>query len=362
MITLTRLFKCFFAIILIFTVTSIVIGFNYQFRHTHLQNFIQSGSEESAPCPCLVIIWGLTRGWQATYQSQFDHLLDRYQCDLALSVGTKGENTSNPFYQRAKYIWIHNFDDIGYEKGIEEYYYEQTPNNESYTKWLSKYLQFKNDTHVTQFMGPLWSTQGMESRGTSGIGIVTRYFTALNVLKHNLTSKYKAIAYTRCDFKYMCDHDWEPFEYVANHSDERVVWIPNGRGWGGIYDRHFVSTPHMFITINSLLQDMILDEQLLNELRSKRKNWNSEELMMLQINRNRISINRYDPSMYLVRENTTPTGWSHGTRYDAKEGIWIKYETEYANAFKYCTNQTYQYSEKFLSRAANQKYVLTHPS
>eukprot|EP01083_Nonionella_stella_P013689 38517_1 len=362
-------------------------------RQDDIASNIIAQSHTDSPS-CLVIIWGLTRAWQLTYQSVSEHLLDPFQCDLALSVGNTDENTTNPFYQRAKFIWTHDFDEIGYETAIQRYYLDLIPDNNSYTKWFNKYMQMKYDNNLTQLMGPLWTAKGIASRGSSGIGIVTRYFTALNLLKHNLVDTYELLVYTRSDFKYMCRHHWKPF---MDKND--ILWVPNGMDYKGIYDRHFVASPRTFIKVNSLLRRMILDEQYFEMMnasnmtnrnrngpkrrlsskkrqktvryirkrrvrRKKRhkkvtrppkrcktnvKRWNSEQMLALHIQTSNITIKRYEPSMYLVRDNATWTRWQTGV-FNAKDRVYVKYENEYANTLKYCVNQSYVYSKVYLRR------------
>eukprot|EP01083_Nonionella_stella_P063303 164492_1 len=290
---------------------------------------------------CLVVISGSIRAWQLTYLSFFEHLLDAYHCDLALSIGnTPHINHSNPLYKRAKYIWMHNFDSIGYEAAIREYYYSLM-DHESYDDWLHKYKELKREHAAEHFMGPLWSTSGVTSVGSSGIGIVNRYFTALNILKYNLTTQYKAMVYTRSDFKYTCNHSDIPFDYTQYESN--TVWIPFGIDYDGVYDRHFVSSPRAFVTINSLLRDMIMDETYFEELQQLNDSvkWlsflNSEQMLKLHMDRNDIGIKRYPRSMFLVRGNDTTTRWREGF-YSDIEQVYIKYIPEYRHVLRYCYN------------------------
>ena len=321
--------------LLLITVTTFLIFYqvfntNYTKQHGHNDKNHIIGK-------CLLIIVGQTRAWELTYESLLKYVLNPYRCDLALSVGTLNENASNPMYQRAKYVFKHDFDQIGYEKALENYYYNLTNNNkQDFEHWKNRWIRFKKERKSEEFLGPLWNDK-YYSVGSSGIGVINRWFTTLNILKHKLDQKYDVMVYTRSDFKYECKHYPFPF-YKQNNQNNKTVWIPHGKDFGGLYDRYFISSPQQFIKINSVLKDMIISDVFYHRVNSRKyKQWkfNSEQMIRIMVEENDMELIRYPPSMYLVRSSDTFTRWSYGY-YSAEENLRIKYLDERQRSATYC--------------------------
>eukprot|EP01084_Bolivina_argentea_P124251 220178_1 len=226
----------------------------------------------------------------------------------------------------------------------QQYYYNITNEKEfEYYKWRDKMIRLRNESHLFEFMGPLWQ-QFAKSVGSSGIGLINRYFTVTKILENKLDNIYDVMVYTRSDFKYICIHSPHPFIYYVHSKNinNSIAWVPQGNDWYGIYDRHLVAKPKLFIKINSVLQRMIIDDSfydLMSKFKAPTTLLNSEQIIKIHVETSDIWIKRYPPSMFLVRANDTFTRWSNGN-YDPKQGLYIKYFEEKYRAQFYCYDAT----------------------
>ncbi len=168
----------------------------------------------------LIIILCETRGFRLTFARFKKHLLDVTQADLAICVAdNEREDTNNPFYQAAKYIWKSGeYEDWG--EGIEKLRSDYHP------QWRIL------DRVPIQWLGGI-KTETPHT-GSGGIVFYFREFLRKCLRESDVYETYDHIILTRSDFVHEIPQ--VPFEML----DRKSIWVPDGEHYEGMEDRHII--------------------------------------------------------------------------------------------------------------------------
>lgn len=179
----------------------------------------------------LVIIIGSLRGGEKAWQSLYKKMLDVNSADLALMVGETNSSKTASLYERATYVWeFPEYDD-----------WADAIDTIDGPGWRTK-LRFNKN------IGVLGGALG--SRGSGAIIFMARYWLIQRIEELKLQEKYDRFVVTRADFFYRCPQDLSQF-------DEKYVWVPSGRDWGGINDRQVIASSDLIVKVLNVLPPLI---------------------------------------------------------------------------------------------------------
>ena len=263
----------------------------------------------------LVIILAETRGYQFTFDLFEKNLLDIMDADLCLCVANNDrEDTDNPFYKRAKFIWRYDepddwgdaFDFIQKTKGIEN-------------DWR-KMLEVKD-----QWLGGVRGDE--EHPGSGGILLFFRWFLKEKLISSGLIDVYDRFIVTRSDFIHLVPH--VPLSLLSS----QYIWIPDGEDYGGYTDRHIIASRNDIIDVLSISDRIIAEPQKLYKEMSFSDRWNVERFIKFSYRNLGLlpRIRRFPYAMYAVRLQNGHTRWAEG-EYNEKLGYYVKYQSEYARS------------------------------
>ena len=265
----------------------------------------------------LVIVLAETRAHEHTYDLFRSNLLDVYGADLCLCVGrNEREDTSNPFYLEAKYIWTYDEpEDWG-----DAFDHAQRAGGHS-GDWR-QLLAIKD-----QWLG---GVRGVGAHpGSAGILLFFRWFLKASLLEHGVVNEYDRFVVTRSDFVH-------PVPQVPLAAlDPDFIWIPDGEDYRGITDRHVVGSRRDILDVLSVADDVIADPDALHEQMQAQHEprWNLERYLAFSYERLGLAgrVRRYPYVMYAVRSPDGHTRWAKGSFSD-QHGYFIKYQAEYRGA------------------------------
>ena len=263
----------------------------------------------------LVIVLAETRASEITFQSFNENLLCAFDADLALCIAENDrEDTSNPFYRSARYVWsLPEPEDWG--KVFDEFQEQMGIHKD----WR-QLLQIKK-----QWLG------GVEGEGahlgSAGILLAFRWFLKRSLIDSGLVERYTRFIVTRSDFVHRAPH------LPASELDPRFIWVANGENYGGLTDRHIVASQSDILDVLSVGEDLLVDPQLLFDRMEHRDDWNLERLIFAEFERMglRERVRRFPYTMYSVRPKGGHTRWSEGD-YKKRLGYYVKYNGEYRAA------------------------------
>jgi len=260
----------------------------------------------------LIVILSETRAFEHTFDLFKENMLNVMNADLALCVANNHrEETSNPFYKEAKYIWTYDepddwgaaFDDMQQKKDLD-------------SNWR-KVLEIKD-----QWLGGIKGPE--EHPGSAGILLFFRYFLKESILQNNIMDKYDRFIITRSDFIHKIPHI--PLSLL----DPKYIWIPYGEDYGGYTDRHIVVHKKDLIPVLSISDKIVTQPVELHAKMRFTSKWNLEKYIKFSFKEmNLVSkIKRFPYTMYSVRSTDGHTRWSSG-KYNEDLGYYIKYKSEY---------------------------------
>lgn len=260
----------------------------------------------------LVIILAETREHELTFPPFKKNLLDIMNADLCLCVANNHrEDTNNPFYQHAKYVWSYDEPDDWGDA------FDFIQNKKCLQNDWRKLLEIKD-----QWLGGIKGCG--EHPGSAGILLFFRIFLKESLIKHKLTEKYDRFIVTRSDFMHHVPH--VPLKFL----NPKYIWIPNGEDYGGYTDRHIIANSNDILTVLSI-GDRILAEPLqLHDEMAFHSKWNVEKFIMFSFKNLGLEpkVRRFPYTMYSVRSPDGHTRWSKGC-FSERHGYYIKYPDEY---------------------------------
>lgn len=266
----------------------------------------------------LVIILAETRASDLTFERFKKNVLDVFNADLALCVGeNEREDSSNPFYTHAKYVWsFREQEDWG--TALDEI-----------CRKRSVAVDWRLLLHLDGIL--FGGVKGIGSQpGSGAIGLFFRAFLKECLLDNNVIEKYDHFVITRSDFVHDVKH------IPLNLLDDEFIWIPDGEHYGGVTDRHAICSRKNIFEYLSIV-DPIFDapEELYFRMSEDDKwgDWNIEKFIKYRL----IEQDVYDKvrfipyTMYTVRNSDGATRWSSG-KFNKKIGMFIKYPDEYKSS------------------------------
>jgi hypothetical protein len=270
----------------------------------------------------LVCLLASTRAYKLTFPGFQRHVLDELGGDLALSLVNDEVESSNPFWQRAKYRWtVPTFDDYGNAFDFAQHelcrQLKIAPPN-----WRVM-LQLKGI-----WQGGIKTEDSLSS--ASSISLFCRWLLLNGLQKNNVLDRYDRFIITRSDFLWLCPHP--PLSVL----DRDKIWVPRGEDYGGLNDRHLVASRADVVNCLNIIEDIVLQPASLYEEMKGRNHpdWNNESFLAHHLRRKRLlnKVRRFPYVMYLARpaDETGPT-FSPG-RFEPAVGHYIKYEEEYRAA------------------------------
>lgn len=270
----------------------------------------------------LYIFIGQTRAWQLTHENVFRNCLDSLPADLALCVGTHNEDTSNPYYQRASYVWAENEDLSGGDGFYEQWFDMAARELGGPNRWreLGQINQ-----HDSMWLGPLFN---MPSSG--GILLWLRWYLLKQLKVSGAIDKYDWFVITRSDYQHLLPH--VPVEYL----DPDRIWLPNGEHYAGITDRHMVVSRKYVERVLSLVHDVWTDvDRLLREMQIRRT-WTTERFLLFQLQHYDLEkqLSYFPYAMFTVRKPDEVSRWGWG-KMDATLGYVVKYQSEYESYMRF---------------------------
>ncbi|MBN84051.1 MAG: hypothetical protein CMJ70_28330 [Planctomycetaceae bacterium] len=260
----------------------------------------------------LVIVLAETRAHEHTFQCFRENVLDVFSADLCLCVAeSEFEDTNNPFYQHAKYIWTcpehedwgNAFDKAQREQGTEA----------PWRKLLA--------------VGDQWlgGVKGVgQQPGSAAILLFFRWFLRQCLLETDVLHEYDRFIITRSDFMHCIPH--VPLRLL----EENSIWVPYGEDYGGYTDRHIVVHRRDVLNVLSITDFMLSEPEQIAQEMSHFNHWNLERFIKFSFTRQGLAerIKRYPYSMYAVRKCGGRTRWSTG-KFDRHLGYYVKYRSEY---------------------------------
>jgi len=298
----------------------------------------------------LIIILCETRASELTFNKFKENVYDKLNADLCVCIGVQPYyDYNNPFYQLAKYRFIHNesteycfytdnhINVFDYTGAFENAYKEISigrPEFESYDgisnlkplHWR-EFLKLKE-----QFMGGL-KDEKYTHKGSGGLLIFFRWFLFKNLKENNLLNEYDRFIITRSDFM----HEM-PFPKLELMSPE-YIWIPNDSYYGGYTDRQVILSKTNIESYCNILSNMTLrsNEYYNKMIATGITNWNIEQLIKFNFEQNNVLhlVREYPNTMYTVRSKDGRTAFCYLGKYSKSLGLYIKYDHEYESYIKY---------------------------
>lgn len=260
----------------------------------------------------LVIVLAETRAHEHTFELFKKNVLDNFQADLCLCVAdNEREDTDNPFYRHAKYIWRYPepddwgtaFDGAQRQLGLT-------------TEWR-RLLNVKK-----QWLGGI---RGEEQQpGSAGILLFFRWFLKDRLLATGLHKHYDRFIVTRSDFIHQIPH--APLELL----DPDYIWIPFGEDYNGYTDRHIIASQKDILGVLSITDAILSEPESLVAEMQPFTHWNLEKFIKFSFARQGLTrkVRRYPYTMYCVRSVGGHTRWREG-EFNKQLGYFVKYPNEY---------------------------------
>ncbi len=260
----------------------------------------------------LVIVLAETRAHEHTFELFKKNVLDNFQADLCLCVADNArEDTDNPFYRHARYIWRYpEPDDWG--DAFDE---------------AQRQLGFATDWRQLLTVKDQWlgGIQGEgQQPGSAGILLFFRWFLKDRLLATGLHTHYDRFIVTRSDFIHHIPH--APLELL----DPEYIWIPFGEDYNGYTDRHIVASQKDILGVISITDAILSDPETLAAQMQPFTDWNLEKFIKFSFARQDLTskVRRYPYTMYTVRSVDGHTRWSEG-QFNQQLGYFVKYPNEY---------------------------------
>lgn len=270
----------------------------------------------------LVVVNGQPRGGELAWKSLHKHVLKPYGAHLATYFTQAGPN-GTLLERMAQYTW-------------------KLPEHEDWGVIIDKAAK---QCHAEHSGGPDWQQLcGHENsiwaggiakcpkhKSKAGVLLAFRWLVSQKILSLHLQQQYDYIMYTRADYLYLCNH--VPPESL----DGSATWVPLGEEYGGLTDRHLVSTaPNLLRAIN-ITQELVCSPDAYKSRITPIIN-NVESLQALVWRHTGVLAKQFHSTMFTVRAKGDPTSWSVGDAHAELEkyGLLVKYPKELDKALGSC--------------------------
>jgi hypothetical protein len=291
----------------------------------------------------LVCLLASTRAHQLTFPSFKREVLDELNADLALALLIdETYDYANRFWQHAKFRWTAPiYTDYGEAFDLAQ-------------RWLCQQYNIPApDWRQMLRLKGIWQG-GIRSPdlqpSSSAILPFCRWLLLNGLQQDKLLDRYDRFVITRSDFVWLCPHP--PLSIL----DRDAIWVPDGEDYGGLNDRHLVSSRVDIVNCLNTIEDILLHPiqfyEEMNQLSEKMKpphgwndeqflahGWNNEQFLAHHFRRKGLlhKVKRFPYVMYSARpvNDESPT-WSGG-RYEPTVRHYVKYEKEFHDANSYAT-------------------------
>lgn len=261
----------------------------------------------------LVVIIAETRAHEFSYKLFKKNVMDALQADLALCVAkNEWEDTNNPFYQQAKYVWTYDEpEDWGSALDAAQ------ASDHCQGDWRQL---LKLDGIL---MGGVHDEEG-RTRGSGSILLFFRWLLKHQLIESGVVDQYDRFIITRSDYIYLTPH------YPLHLMDPGKIWIPDGEDYNGYTDRHIVASRQDVLQVLSVADPILCSPEALYEEMHTEKEWNLERYIRFAFLRLGLEarVRRFPYTMYAVRSGEGRTSWSSGIFY-RELGYYVKYRDEY---------------------------------
>ncbi len=261
----------------------------------------------------LVVVIAETRAHEYSFPSFRANVLEALNADLALCIAkNQWEDTSNPFYQHARYLWT----------------YEEPDDWGSAFDAAQIVEGCQGDWRCLLDLDGIWMggvhNANGRTRGSGSILLFFRWLLKHSLMKSGVDQKYDRFIITRSDYIYLTPH------YPIRQLDPEVIWIPEGEDYGGYTDRHIVVSRKDLTSILSVADPILCSPEELRIRMSGRKEWNLEKYIRFAFCELGLDqrVRRFPYTMFAVRSVDGRTSWSTGS-YSSERGYCIKYRDEH---------------------------------
>jgi hypothetical protein len=257
----------------------------------------------------LVAVMAETRAWELTAESFFSNVIEPLGADLALCVGD--HEGTNPFYERAKFVW-------------------RTAEPDD---WAELYDRKVGSSRWRALLMPggqlLTGTDDPEAEGSGAIVHYFRQFLAESIERQGIADQYDWLIVTRSDLLWPIPHPG------TRHLSNRHIYALDGEGYGGIGDRHLIVPRRLVGRFLEVSDPMFTDpDELRKNLDRHRaaRGWpilNPERFLAARfVDLGLWRHTRFLPYLpYAVRPPGGSTRWSEGV-FDDELGFYVKYPNE----------------------------------
>ena len=150
-----------------------------------------------------------------------------------------------------------------------------------------------------------------------------RYLDALS------GDRYETVIVTRSDHLYACQH---PKRWPA----PRLIYVPEGEGYGGVSDRHTVFS---FSDRRRVLS--VLDWLIEHDRARVSKIKEPESILRQYYEDAGLKVRSFGRVMFVVRRQEDTTRWAYGIGPNKCEGeLYLKYEGELITTRSFCGNRS----------------------
>jgi hypothetical protein len=267
----------------------------------------------------LVVLLGNLRGGEEAWHSLYRHVLDVNQADLAiLTAGlTPPVYRNASLFQRSKYVW-----NVPHYKDWADAF--DLVNG---TAWREKLLPIYDKAPDNMVLGPVSGHPG-----SGAIIFMLRWFLSQRIKEHGLLKKYDRFIVTRNDHFYVCGHN-------ISTMDEQYMWVPEGQDWGGITDRHLVSSNKHVLQALNILPPILQDPSRYRALLSA-QDFNTEQLVLERWRQEGLhletTVRRFGRVMFTCSIPGDALGWRNASQRVLAEGVFSKYPLEYRKSRRTC--------------------------
>ena len=288
---------------------------------------LDSIKDLKAPRKTLVIITTSTRAHHITFQNFQSNVLDVLNADLALSVETQKYPVPDGYRSAAKYVW-----EINPPKDFDfMHFYDQISTNCFNHRFNETYAEVIGAVGaVAGHSGWLGCINAAKQNACCAQMLFYRWFALQNILKEKLYLQYDTVIVTRSDFYWVGPHEKLDVE-------RGNVYVPHGKDYGGVYDRHYVLS--MYDAISALGHaEIVMEREDPNEQKQYLISQGCDNGVNLEYshynwltNMMRLRLHRYPHSGLLVSDASDGTveRWGKRTLRNIN-GLWVlvKYDDE----------------------------------
>eukprot|EP00199_Chlamydomonas_sp_CCMP681_P001398 CAMPEP_0119104672 /NCGR_PEP_ID=MMETSP1180-20130426/2824_1 /TAXON_ID=3052 ORGANISM="Chlamydomonas cf sp, Strain CCMP681" /NCGR_SAMPLE_ID=MMETSP1180 /ASSEMBLY_ACC=CAM_ASM_000741 /LENGTH=682 /DNA_ID=CAMNT_0007089493 /DNA_START=220 /DNA_END=2268 /DNA_ORIENTATION=+ len=256
----------------------------------------------------LVILIGTPRGGPLAWKSLKKHVLVPLHADLMLYFGKSDPNIEHNNISFAYWKDLHDM--------AQHVFFE-----DEHSDWgdVLDQASLGHDSRPTDWLSlckfrPQWLGgvgRGCNHMAGSAIQLAFKYLVQKKLVSTGLIDQYDRFVYSRADFLYACD-----YPAIAT-LDASSVWIPDGEDYGGLEDRHMISSRRGILTALNMTHDLMSEPtkwfERLNQSVLGQGDWNPEKILLVYYNYTQgIRVRRFNHPAFIVKTAVDKARWMHG--------------------------------------------------